>query len=491
MKRPNIVYFVADQLRSDALGVHGNPVAITPNLDAFATQEAVTFTNAYCQNPVCVPSRNSFLSGLYPHTTGHRTMHFLANDDDPNILKVMKDQGYEVIWCGRNDVVPANKSKAAYCDEYYDGRDQINKVEPIPNQDHSFKNSHPNQVEVGPDLYSFYLGEAKDMNPFVQMDWNTLESALNYLERKAQSKDDKPFFLYVTLWFPHPPYTVEKPWYGSTDRSKLPPRRPSALKLTGKASMLTEIARKQGLDVWDEAKFDELRGTYLDMVSRYDHHFSLLLNKLKETKLYEDTSLFVFSDHGDLTTDYSIAEKAQNLFENPISNIPLMVKPAKQFKVKPGKNEALVELVDLSATVADMVGFEMPYTQFGKSMVDAIAGNPFHKDAVICEGGRIHGEKQAMELGHTEVSPYYPRLSTQYSEGPEHTKAVMIRMKNFKYTYRLYEQDEFYDLDKDPYELNNAIEDPAYAQDIKVMRDRLLQFMIETGDYVPNRRDLR
>lgn len=491
MKRPNIVYFVADQLRSDALGVHGNPAAITPNLDAFATHEAVTFTNAYCQNPVCVPSRNSFLSGLYPHTKGHRTMHFLADEDDPNILKVMKQEGYEVIWCGRNDVVPANKSKAMYCDEYYDGRDQLNKVEPVLNQDHSFKNLHPSHVEIGPDLYSFYLGEGSRDNPFVAMDWNTLQSALDYLDRRAASPSDKPFFLYVTLWFPHPPYTVEKPWYNSTDRSNLPKRRPSALSLKNKASMLTEIARKQGLDVWDEAKFDELRATYLDMVSRFDHHFGLLVNKLKETQQYENTNLFLFSDHGDLTTDYSIAEKAQNLFENPISNVPLMVKPASSLKVKPGKNEALVELLDLSATVADMAGFELPYTQFGKSLVEAIAGNPLHKDAVFCEGGRIHGEKQAMELGHIETSPYYPRLSTQYSEGPEHTKAIMIRMENFKYTYRLYELDEFYDLKTDPYELNNVIVDPAYAPQIEVMRDRLLKHMIETGDFVPNRRDPR
>ena len=76
--RSNILYFVADQMRADAQQYLGNRAAHTPNLDALAG-EGVAFRNAYCQNPVCVPSRCSFLSGLYPHTTGHRTMHFLGS----------------------------------------------------------------------------------------------------------------------------------------------------------------------------------------------------------------------------------------------------------------------------------------------------------------------------------------------------------------------------------------------------------------------------
>lgn len=490
MKKPNIVYFVADQMRSDSLHHLGNEASITPNLDSFAQEEAVSFKNAYCQNPVCVPSRNSFLSGLYPHTTGHRTMHFLQNPDDPNILKVMKEAGYQVIWVGRNDVVPADKTKSPYCDEYYDGKDFFSKLE--PNKDSGFHHQSNKDVVVGPELYSFYVGKAeRGAHPFIDLDWNYLQSALDFLDRKANGKDNRPFFLYLTLNYPHPPYVCEDPWYSSIDASKLEKRRPSAVNLEGKSSMLRGIAKNQGLDVWDESKFDELRKTYLAMVSRFDSQFKILRDKLIEHNFYDDSSVFVFSDHGDFTTDYSVAEKAQNCFENPVSNVPLMIKPSKAFKVKPGVSEALVELVDLSATIADMTETKIPYVQFGKSLKDAIAGSPVHKDAVICEGGRIHGEEHAKELGHVETSPYYPRLSTQYSDGPEHTKAVMIRMGNKKYTYRLYEDDEFYDLDKDPYEIHNDIHNPDYAEDIAAMQKRLLQFMIETGDYVPVRRDKR
>lgn len=493
MNQPNIVYFVADQMRSDSLHHLGNPASLTPNFDKIVEEDAISFENAYCQNPVCVPSRHSFLSGLYPHTRGHRTMHYLTAQDDPNILKVMKDAGYEVIWIGRNDVLPADQSKSAYCDEYYSGASFVSEVEPL--KQNSFTGfTHPEQDvnHSKPELYSFFVGKVDGTDRFSMMDKNCLISALDYLDRKAKSGNDKPFFLYVTLMYPHPPYQCEEPYFSAIDRNKLLPRRPDARTLKGKPSMMTTIVEKQGLEeIFDEEWFSELRATYLAMTMRFDEQFGQLINKLKEHGYYDNTSVFSFSDHGDYTCDYGLAEKAQNLFDDPVCNVPLIVKPSKQFKVKSGVSKALVELVDLSATVSEMTGVELPYTQFGKSLVEAIAGATNHKDLVLCEGGRIHGESQAMELGHGPESPYWPRLSTQGSEGPEHTKAIMVRMDNFKYTYRLYEKHEFYDLNVDPFELNNAIDDQKYQNQIEQMRSKLLYRLIETGDFVPNKRDKR
>ncbi len=68
--KPNIIIFNPDQMRADSLAHSGNSAAMTPNLDRFARLDAVSFRNAFCQNPVCVPSRCSFLTGLYPHVEG-------------------------------------------------------------------------------------------------------------------------------------------------------------------------------------------------------------------------------------------------------------------------------------------------------------------------------------------------------------------------------------------------------------------------------------
>jgi len=91
----------------------------------------------------------------------------------------------------------------------------------------------------------------------------------------------------------------------------------------------------------------------------------------------------------------------------------------------------------------------------------------------------------------TPASLYWPRLSLQYTEGPEHTKAVMIRTAEFKYVRRLYERDELYDLRSDPGELHNRIDDPGLAAVAAAMRERILTWYLETCDVVPDDSDRR
>lgn len=494
--KKNIFLFVADQMRRDSMAHMGNPASITPNLDDLV-QEGVSFENAYCQNPVCVPSRNSFLTGFYPHVNGHRTMHYLQREDEPNILKEMKSNGYEVIWIGRNDVVPGDRTKTEYCDEYYDGvidantRDAENsEVNHSADMNEASKKLY-DEMLTGDNYYSFYMGKLPDGEGYGKTDWNCVNKALEYIDRRSKEKPDKPFFVYCTISFPHPPYACEDPWYSSIDRTLLPPRRPNIKDIPNKASMLYGINSKQELNGWTEERFDELRATYLAMVSRVDHQLGLIKDKLRETGMYDDTNLIFFADHGDYTGDYTITEKVQNCFEDPITNVPFIVKPAKGVPVEPRISKAQVELADLPATIAEMADIRLSYTQFGKSVLHAVAGDEFHKDAVFCEGGRIHGEEQAMEIGHGPKSPYWPRLSTHYSEGPEHTKAVMCKIDNYKYVMRLYEQDELYDLAKDPMEIDNLAVKDAYQAVVQEMKNRVTQFYMETTDFVPNKRDKR
>lgn len=494
--KQNIFLFVADEMRADSMHHLGNLAAVTPNLDSIV-EEGVSFENAYCQNPVCVPSRNSFLSGLYPHTTGHRTMSFLNQVDEPSILKEMKQNGYEVIWIGRNDYVPGDRAKTDYCDEYYDGvhdenlRDSDSNVfNPAKAGNDKTKQAYLKML-TGEHPYSFYMGKLDDGEGYGLPDWNCIDKALDYLDRKSKEKEGKPFFVYCTLLFPHPPYGCEDPWYSTIDRTNLPNRRPNVNTLENKPSILYGINEKQGLNSWTEEQFDELRATYLAMVSRFDYQLGMITEKLKETDLYDHTNIIVFSDHGDYTGDFGIAEKVQNCFEDPISNVPLLIKPAKGIKVKPRISKAQVELIDLPATIADMAGFELSYSQFGKSVLHVISGDEEHRDAVFCEGGRRHGEKQAIEFVSGPESPYWPRHSTQQSEGPEHTKAIMCKMGRYKYVMRLYEMDEFYDLETDPYELTNLIDRQEYQPHIQRMKNRTLEFYMETSDVVPMKRDNR
>ena len=118
------------------------------------------------------------------------------------------------------------------------------------------------------------------------------------------------------------------------------------------------------------------------------------------------------------------------------------------------------------------------------------------RDAVFCEGGRLTGETQAMELDSSSARDpeglYWPRCSLQCDDSrPWHGKAVMCRTATMKYVYRLYEKDEFYDLEKDPGELCNRIDDPACAEAVARLRERLLRWTVETADTVPRTTDPR
>ena len=495
IQKPNILYFVADQMRADAQHYLGNPASITPNLDALASQ-GVAFQNAYCQNPVCVPSRCSFLSGLYPHTTGHRTMHYLQNDWEPNILRTMKNAGYEVIWIGRNDVVDGRKAKTDYCDEYYDGAHEQNMADmPLSIKDSTIEwlkhvpaDKMPHKKKFTTDDYSFYKGKSspEESGP---LDVGSVRSCLEYLERKEKNGNKKPFFVYCTLSYPHPPYECCDPWYSAIDRNALLPRKKWN---PNKPEMLVRTANNMNLHAWSEKKWNELRATYLAMVSKWDSQLGQVIAKLKETGFYDNTSIFCFADHGDYTGDYDIVEKLQNCFENDLTNIPLVIKPASQFTCKSRITSALAELVDLNATVAEMTNTDLGYVEYGKSLVHVLAGDDVHKDAVFCEGGRPNYDDPAKELGHDDPQDqYWPRLNVQHQDNGAHGRASMIRMGSLKYTMREYEKDELYDLKKDPEEQVNEIDNPAYAEDVLVLQKRMLAWYQETADYVPNRRDVR
>ena len=93
-KRPHIIIFNPDQWRGRRRWRHlGNPAAVTPNLDRIIENDAVSFRHAFCQNPVCTPSRCSFMTGWYPHVRGHRTMFYMLQPDEPVLLKKLKLRG--------------------------------------------------------------------------------------------------------------------------------------------------------------------------------------------------------------------------------------------------------------------------------------------------------------------------------------------------------------------------------------------------------------
>ncbi|MCX8053016.1 MAG: sulfatase-like hydrolase/transferase [Armatimonadetes bacterium] len=483
---PNIVIFNPDQWRGDVLGHMGNPAAVTPNLDQFAREDAVSFRYAFCQNPVCTPSRCSFMTGWYPHVRGHRTMHYMLRHDEPMLLRTLKQSGYFVWWGGKNDVVPAQNGFDEYCSlKYYSNR----PVDPGLPVDWC---GEPDSESY----FSFYGGrlEKPDSEPMRRDgDLNNVLGAVDFIKNADKST---PFCIYLPLFNPHPPYAVEDPFFSMIDRSKLPPRIPTPDNWIGKPSMLKGIHIRQNIRGWTEDQWNELRATYYGMCARSDRLFGMLIEALCDAGIYDETAVFFFSDHGDFTGDYGLVEKNQNTFEECLVRVPFLIKPPAWIPVRPRVSDALVELVDFPATVEAITGIRPRHTHFGKSLLPVISGETDdHRDAVFCEGGRLHGETQAMELESLSSRDpfvfYWPRVGLQAGRGPEHTKAVMCRTRDFKYVRRLYEKDELYDLRQDPWELHNRIDDTDLTGVIAAHKERLLTFYQETCDVVPFDSDLR
>lgn len=493
---PHIVIFNPDEWRGDVAGYVGNRAALTPTLDRLVETEAVGFRSAFCQNPVCTPSRVAFMTGWYPHVRGHRTMHHMLHGDEPMLLKTLKDNGYFVWWGGKNDLVPAQDGFEPYCNVKYDPSGAGKELRP------TFAMDRQDQWrgEPGSDsYYSFYVGrlDTADGEPYYDRDWANVLGAVDQI-RAWDSHGDQPLCIYLPITYPHPPYAVEDPWFSSIDRPLLPARIPvpSDRAAAGKPSLLDGIRQRQGLQGWSEDRWDELRATYYGMCARVDHQLGLVLQALRDAGLYDDTAVFVFPDHGDFAGDYGLVEKTQNTFEDCLTRVPLVIKPPADVAVQPRVSGALVELIDVPATIEALTGVEARHTHFGRSLLPVVAGTTDeHRDAVFCEGGRLQGERQAMELESTDQQNpkglYWPRVGLQAMAGPAHTKAAMCRTATMKYVRRLYERDELYDLQADPGEQRNVIDEPDYRARRDELADRLLTWYQETCDVVPPDPDRR
>ena len=237
----------------------------------------------------------------------------------------------------------------------------------------------------GDNHFSFFKGrlDAAGERVYCDGDWSMVYGAIDFLREREDS--EQPLCLFLPLGYPHPPYCVEEPWYSLADRSSVPPRHVYET-WDDKPALLAGIRDGQGLTGWTEERWRELRATYYGMCARVDHQLGLLIDALRDAGLYDDTALFVFSDHGDFTGDYGLVEKTQNTFQDALSRVPFVVKPPSG-STAPGIREQMVELVDFPATVYDMADIDCGYWHFGRSLANVLADpSADHRDASLLRG---------------------------------------------------------------------------------------------------------
>ena len=240
------------------MGHLGNPAAFTPNLDRIVQDEAVSFRNAFCQNPVCVPSRCSFMTGWYPHVHGHRTMSHMLHTEhgETNLLQLLKENGYYVWWGGKNHLV-ANQSDFAWraTKNIIPTDNDYLRWEHLPRPGLHAEEDWRGEPDSDT-FYSFFAGQLDtgEDDLYFDSDWANVYGALEFIRAY---NGDKPFCIFLPLFFPHPPYGVEEPWFSAIDRQKLPAGA-NTRQLVQQTIDTAWSMGKSNLQGWSEERWMEL-----------------------------------------------------------------------------------------------------------------------------------------------------------------------------------------------------------------------------------------
>ena len=467
--RPNLLLFMPDQLRADAVGAFGNTVVHTPTIDALS-QGGVRFTNAYSQHSVCAQSRISMFTGLYPHVAGHRTLEHLLAPHETNIFSRLRDGGYHVALAGaRGDMLGPGLTRAS--------SDRFGFTVPPKLQD--LARWHQSPFEPGSKWYDAFYGGPIDGDLF-EFDAATVRTSIDWLADGLP----EPWCVLVALMFPHPPFAVERRWHDLYDGVEMPAPVPPTF--AGKPGFYPEIRRRYGLDRMTIEDWAQVTRTYYGMVSRVDDQLRQVLEAVERVGQAERTITFFFTDHGEYLGDYGLVEKWPSGLDDVLLRNPLIVHDPTGAT---GEATSFVELVDLTATLEDLAGLDAG-VHFGRSfrqlLVDPSAP---HRDAAFSEGGFLLEEEPMLEAG--DEGHYRHKQAIQHERTELVGRAIAVRTDDWCYIERLYEGPELYDRRADPHETVNLAGQAGYSTVERDHRDRIFRWLFETSDIVPARRDPR
>jgi len=440
-KRPNILWIMSEQTNANCIGCYGSPDVKTPNIDALAGG-GVRFERAYATNPTCMPSRFSYLSGMYPHSHGIGANHSEACPDPALALtRALAEQaGYSTGFAGKTHIgrwedqvfdvgFPSTGSpnRNGYR-EYLEENDLTKLVKPVTAEEHIHYDMH--QTEL-PYEHS-------------QPVW-TANTAMRVMD---ELKD--PFFMWVSFDKPHGPFTLPKDppvTYDPRDLS-LPPG-------SSRSFHLKPFSQRLGIEnMWDiettgEGPFLRALAAYYTLISMVDDNIGRLMKHLDERGILENTIVIYCADHGDFGGEHGqIGKNALGGYEQ-IYRVPMVWSWKGQF----GREvvRGLVENVDFFPTVCDLVGVEPPASVQGESYAHALrmsAGN--------CGYKQFQG-KEAV-----------------FFEASSLTRTVRTTTHKLTYRYDGAEQGEMYDLTRDPMETVNLFDLPECAP----LRERLLRKLL-------------
>jgi choline-sulfatase len=419
-ERPNILLIMSDEHAPQFSGFHGHPLVQTPQLDRLAA-DGVVFDNAYCNSPLCVPSRASFMSGLHLHRIGVWDNGATLDENIPTWAHMLRASGYDAVLSGKMHLVGA--------DNLHGFRAEIE----------GSRSKHP--VSGGRWQQPHRIGNPASRrrvedagagaSPHVELDDKAEAAALRYIRERAGS--DQPWALCVGFILPHFPLVVPGPYFSMyyPGRVDLPTYAPGVRGIEHPAH--ERVRQTFHLYDFSEDQVRRARAAYFGLITYLDEKIGRLVAALDETGQRQQTAVVYTSDHGEMIGEHGLWWK-NTLFEHA-SRVPLICN-------WPGHWDGgrtfggACSLVDLTATVVDLARAPTPGNLDGDSLLPLLEGRTADwKDEAFCE-----------YTGHATNTP-----------------ARMLRTGRWKFNLYHGEAHELYDIAADPGEQHDLAGTPELA----------------------------
>ena len=458
-ERPNILWICTDQQRYDTISALGNPHVSTPHVDRLVA-EGVAFTHAYCQSPICTPSRASFLTGMYPstvHVNGNGNERF--PESAPRLVtRLLADTGYECGLIGKLHLASAFGRVEPRTDDGY----TYWQYSHAPRDDWECGHDYADWVEErGGDLNAFNADVDGVPAQLHQTTW-CAEKTIEFMCEQTSS----PWLASVNIYDPHPPFNPPKSHRDLFDPATMPGplfrdsdleqqrlladidfqskgRHPDELDISSPiASRGQQGGPFDGVDV-GERDARTLQAAYYAMIKLIDDRVGQMLGALADSGQLDNTVVIFTSDHGETLGDHGLIQKGCRFYEGLV-RVPLIFScPARLGRDL--RSEALVELTDIAPTLMELAGSTPPERMQGRSLLPILQGKSppgEHREFVRCE--------------------YYDAL-----QAPDGSYATMYRDRGHKLVvYHGHDLGELYDLETDPGEFDN-LWDEAAVQSLK------------------------
>jgi len=469
-EKPNIIYIFSDQHRGDTLGCVGHPTVITPNLDRLAS-EGVVFSKCFTNSPLCMPARATMMTGQYVCEHGVWKNDIEANSKSPSHVRNIRDAGYHTALIGKTHLYSHgargkmhNRNEIISLLEDWGFIDIQDIHGPIASAIHESPYTdylkekrllRKHKSYMLKYLRKWWIGEAKA--------WEVPPSPLptedhvdSYTGQKAVEwirgyNNDEPFYLQILFPGPHDPFDSPQEYRDMYNAKEMPlgimewPQEPNYL--LNKRTLLWS-----GLKDMTAEQMQIMRSFYYAKITLIDEYIGRIVKALEEKSLLDNTWIIYNSDHGEMLGDHFMSYKT--VFYEGAIHIPLIIRP-------PGgltgwTSIRLTDHIDITASLLEIAQASPLEGSEGRSLVSQAMAGP---DDL--------GAQEGKEVVFSEVFGFSMVRSDKYK--------LVINTETRKPV-------EMYDLENDPNELNNLVNDPSLSATRQELTSNYLNKLLDKMD---------